>query len=187
MSGASIKRAERVAIACANNIAALSVLHKPNSLISKPFVNPQALHRRQWPGYSLPFDVETKLTSTLAFLASITHKSENVTATCIQEIPETSSVNVLVAVNKGSVMEGRKVLDRIRREFKDIFSTLAQVKGLLQLELVSVAAWANSNVSDNRIIQQTIHPRLKRKFWQPLRPCVQEVSHASLISHGGYM
>lgn len=150
MAALSIKRAERVGIACANNIAALSVLHKPHTSISnpsmnpqvsisKPFVNPQSLHRRQWPGYSLPFDVETKLTSTLAFLASTIHKSETVTATCIQEIPEASAVNVLVAINKANVTEGKRVLVRIRRELREVFAALERVEGLLYLNFADVS------------------------------------------------
>ena len=130
MAALSIGRAERVAIACANNLAGLSAFQTLFSR-SKPFVNPQSSHERQWRGYSLPFDVETKLTSTLSFLASTIHGSRNSTATCIQEIPEASAVNVLVAISKGNVMQGKRVLGRIRREFSDIFAALARVKGLL--------------------------------------------------------
>lgn len=122
--------AERVRIACAKNVAALRLLHKPHHMVSQPFTNPDINRQQQWPGYTLPFDTEKKLASTLAFLASTIHRSDNVTAICIQENRQTSCLNVLVAINKASATSGMGTLDCVKQTFGNIFSLLADTDGM---------------------------------------------------------
>ena len=127
MASASV---ERVGIACAKNIAALRLLHRPHYMVSQPFTNPNTDRQHQQPGYTLPFDTEKKLASTLAFLASTVHRPDNVTAICIQENPQIPCLNVLMAINKASATSGTGVMDCIKQKFGDIFSLLADAEGV---------------------------------------------------------
>lgn len=123
--------ARTTAFSFAEKIAALTLLHKHPNIITPPSDNPDTPYRRQRPGYTLQFDEERVLASTLAFLAPRNDKSNDITALCVQEDHERSGLNILVAINKANPSDGNITLSRLRKDFEVIFSMLAQVGGEL--------------------------------------------------------
>ncbi|XXH02263.1 hypothetical protein Hte_008632 [Hypoxylon texense] len=118
------------AIICAENIAALHVLHsKPgqSSIPAQPSSNPVTKSQFQPVDYSLPFEKERSLVGTLAFLAHAKEDPNCIPAVCVEENPRAAVLNVLLAVNKGAENDGRDVLESSRQSFEEIFSILAQM------------------------------------------------------------
>lgn len=126
---------QAAAIACAENIAVLHLLHSEASsrfsTLSSPFSNQVANHQSQRTGYILPFDREKSLTGILAFLAHINDDPNIIPAVCIEEIPGAQRINVLLAVNKASADDGKQILDDLKLRFNEIFALMAGVEGML--------------------------------------------------------
>ncbi|KAH6959822.1 hypothetical protein BKA56DRAFT_599587 [Ilyonectria sp. MPI-CAGE-AT-0026] len=74
-------------IACAENISLLYLLH---SVPSPPIRSPINAQQTPKAGYSLPFDKERSLASTLAFLCSIRDDPNRIPAVCIEEDPDSA-------------------------------------------------------------------------------------------------
>lgn len=106
----------------AENVALLHLLHtvpaQPSKAIATPFLQ---LKR----GYTLPFEAERKLTSTLAFLSCLDDDPNRIPAVCVLEVDQKTSLNVLLAVNKAGPGGGMQVLQRIKRGFDAIFLNLS--------------------------------------------------------------
>jgi hypothetical protein len=83
-------------ISCAENISLLSLLHP---VPTQPKSNPlKSLLASQ--GHVLLFDRECSLASILAFLSSTTDDPNHIPVVCIGEAPDSSCLNVFLAVNK---------------------------------------------------------------------------------------
>jgi hypothetical protein len=87
------------AITCAENVALLSLLHSVPSLPSSNQMNGLQISQRR---YTLPFDRERSLVGTLAFLANTKDDPDHIPAVCVEEDPDSVSLNVLFAVNKSN-------------------------------------------------------------------------------------
>jgi hypothetical protein len=108
-------------ISCAENISFLSLLHP---VPTQPKSNPlKSLSASQ--GHTLPFDKERGLASTLAFLSSTRDDPNHIPAVCIGEVPDSSCLNVFLAVNKSRRSDGDDILRDLKRGFEQIFLTLA--------------------------------------------------------------
>ena len=95
-----------LAVACAENIALLYLLH---SVPAPPSHNPiDSLPIRQ-NGYTLSFLRERSLAGTLAFLSNLKDGPDHIPAVCIEEGPDSAFLNVLLAVNKAKPGDGKEV------------------------------------------------------------------------------
>lgn len=112
------------AITRAENIALLYLLHTvPDQTSSNPI--PNILVRQK--GYTLPFEKERDLVSTLAFLSNVRDDPDRVPAVCIEEVSKPASLNVLLAVNKTTWSDGNQVLKTIKQGLERIFEAVGQV------------------------------------------------------------
>lgn len=110
----------------AESIAALHFLHPiPVQPLSNPVTSIQC--RRE--DYTLSFEKERSLCSTLAFLAYAKDDSNNIPAICLEEGIGAAYLNVLLAINKFEHDGGNQVLERLKTEFERIFSLLAHADG----------------------------------------------------------
>lgn len=100
------------AIACAENISVLFLLHQvPSPPIRTPFNVEQARQA----GYCLPFEKERALASTLAFLCSTRDDLNRIPVVCIEQRPDLEGLNIVVAVNKATWADGRQDLQAIQQ------------------------------------------------------------------------
>lgn len=133
---------QAAAIACAENIAVLHLLHSEASsrfsTLSSPFSNPVEDYHSQRAGYTLPFDKEKSLVGILAFLAHPNDDPNTIPAVCIEENPGAKGIKVLLSVNKASADDGKQILDDLKLRFNGIFALMDQVEGMLLVNLVRV-------------------------------------------------
>ncbi|RWA07165.1 hypothetical protein EKO27_g7943 [Xylaria grammica] len=114
-----------IAVECTENIAMLYFLH---SVPDQPFTNPVANIKTNGAGYSLPFDEEQSLVSALAFLAQIEDDPDHIPAVCLQEVLDSGSLEVLLAINrKVDTMKWRKYAAKIAMGFEGIAAILRDV------------------------------------------------------------
>lgn len=112
------------AVTCAENISLLFLLNpKPSCPIRVP-VNAE---RGPTVGYSLPFEKERSLASTLAFLCSIRDDPGRIPALCIEENANSAGLNIIVAVNKSSWDGGRGYLQAVQQGLEKTMAVLSQV------------------------------------------------------------
>ncbi|KAI1092784.1 hypothetical protein F5B19DRAFT_183311 [Rostrohypoxylon terebratum] len=111
------------AIVCAERIAALHFLHH---IPVNPSSNPVTTAQNRSAGYTLPFEKERELASTLAFLALFKDDNNHIPAVCIEEDPGAAHINVLLAVNKLKYDDGQQMLEDLKKSFDGIFSLLDQ-------------------------------------------------------------
>jgi hypothetical protein len=111
------------AIACAENIALLHLLH---SVPTPPSPNPIDSFQIRHEGYTLSFERERSLAGTLAFLSSISDDPKHIPAVCVEESPNSAFLSVLLAVNKVKRNDGNQVLQNLRQGFERIFAVLSQ-------------------------------------------------------------
>lgn len=114
--------AESANIVCAENI---SLLHLLNQIPSPPTVNTLPLPISIPGRYTLPFEAERSLASTLAFLSSITDSSRCITAVCVQEQSGGDTLEICVAINKQNPKDNNATLDTICGQFNQIFERLS--------------------------------------------------------------
>ncbi|KAI0172811.1 hypothetical protein GGR52DRAFT_591309 [Hypoxylon sp. FL1284] len=119
------------AIVCAENIAALHVLHsrpnQQNAVPAQPTSNPVTSTQSRSADYILPFSKERILAGTLAFLAYAKEDNNYIPAVCIEEKPKAGYLNVLLAVNKATENDGEDVLQESKKRLEGIFIILAQM------------------------------------------------------------
>jgi hypothetical protein len=106
------------AIQCAEDIALLHLLHP---VFTPPFDNPVSNTPARQEGYTLPFDRERGLASTLAFLSRTKDDPNHIPAVCVAEDTESESLKVLLAVNKSRQEDGNQALQEIKKNFEKIF------------------------------------------------------------------
>lgn len=111
------------AIARAESIALLYLLHPVPTPPSSNRPSHLPLHQ----GYTLPLTRERDLAGTLAFLSNTKDDPDHIPALCVKEDPESSSLSVLLAVNKGKPADGNGVLQELKQSFERIYAILSQV------------------------------------------------------------
>ncbi|KAL5116060.1 hypothetical protein ACEQ8H_006072 [Pleosporales sp. CAS-2024a] len=112
------------AIICAENVALLSVLH---SVPNQPLRNAFNTSKQHTKDYILSFQDELTLTESLAYLANDADNVNHIPAVCIEQHAETSSLNILLAVNRLNEQSGKHSLQRLKKGFEEVFATLANV------------------------------------------------------------
>ncbi|KAL4864154.1 hypothetical protein BDV12DRAFT_201387 [Aspergillus spectabilis] len=111
-------------IVCAENIAISYLLRSVPSPPSRNRADCLPAFRRH---SKLPFDTERKLAGTLAFIAHSKDDVDHIPAVCLEEDPESGSLNVIFAVNKASYNDGKDAICRIKQGFERIFAILATI------------------------------------------------------------
>lgn len=122
-----------VAITCAENIALLYFLHKhPKAAFATPllpFKNKTSSEIHQRVGYTLPLRLENSLAAVLAYLAHTDDDPNHIPAACIQELPETGTLRLLLAVNRENSTSAREYISNVKNRFEDIFALLVPIEG----------------------------------------------------------
>lgn len=113
-----------VDVACAERIALLHLLHKVPIPRSKNGSSPVSMRHE---GYTMPFDRERQFVGACAFLSCIKADQKKIPAVCVQEVPETQSLNLLVAANKRSANDSREYLREMKAGFERVFQELTKV------------------------------------------------------------
>ncbi|KAH7184574.1 uncharacterized protein B0J16DRAFT_319377 [Fusarium flagelliforme] len=109
-------------ILCAENICLLFLLH---SVPSVPKATPLGGDQISEAGYSLPFEKERALASTLAFLSSIREDPNRIPALCIESASASCSLRVHIAVNKSNFLDGNIHLLEMDRALRKILAPLS--------------------------------------------------------------
>jgi hypothetical protein len=112
-------------VTCAEGISLLYLLH---SVPARPSRKHLTDHDGLAQGYILSLSDENRLVEAFAFLSNIDHDVNRIPAVCIQQVPEASSLNVLLAVNQLKWGEGSQFLQQLREGFEPIFALLAKPK-----------------------------------------------------------
>ncbi|KAI1141150.1 hypothetical protein F5Y05DRAFT_376517 [Hypoxylon sp. FL0543] len=159
------------AIICAERIAALHFLHHvPVPPSSNPVTD---IHRRS-AGYTLPFEKERGLASTLAFLAYPKDNVDYVPAVCLEEVPDAVYLNVLLAVNRPDQSSGRQHLEELKEKFERIFSLLGKfdvdspnIEGDVFKAIISICSMRileRLRLQGSKIYCQSIEKALQRAY-----------------------
>lgn len=75
----------------------------------------------------LPYDQEDKLAKELAFLSRISDSPRHIMAVCVQELPEQTGCEILVAVNKSSPGRAGEVLETSRVSLQRVCDRLREI------------------------------------------------------------
>ncbi|OHE98967.1 hypothetical protein CORC01_05657 [Colletotrichum orchidophilum] len=114
------------AVACAENISLLYLLGKRQHDPQPNRRTPEPTEER---GRTLKFHRERSLCGAFAFLASIDGNPDFIPAVYIEERPDQRRLEIVVAVNKKSPMNGEEILEDIKRGFEEIFLQLQSLNG----------------------------------------------------------
>jgi len=112
------------AVTCAENIALLYLLHSVPDPPSRNLIDPLMIRQNR---YKLSLLRERSLAGTLAFLSNLKDGPEHIPAVCVQEGPQSTFLNVLLAVNKARPGDGKGVLQNFKLGFERIFALLSRV------------------------------------------------------------
>ena len=118
---AKMSSSDLLTIICAEDISLLYLLHNVPYLPSSTQIERSRIREA---GYTLSFDKERSIASTLAFLANTRGDPNHVPAICVHQINE-HELQILVAVNKATWDDGRVDLRRTEQDFKTLFSVLS--------------------------------------------------------------
>lgn len=113
-------------IICAESIAALHLLHV---VPARPSSNLVTNVQSRSAGYTLSFEKERDLSSTLAFLAYVRDNNNNIPAVCIEEDANTDYLNVLLAINQSNRDQLELAPVELNTGFGRIFTLLSQADG----------------------------------------------------------
>lgn len=111
-------------VVCAEHIALLHLLHEVPAPGSR---NDASLVPFRHEDYTLPFDRERQFVGACAFLSCVRADLTRIPAVCMQEVPETKSLNLFVAVNKIEPHDGRGELRQMKMGFEGVFRELTRV------------------------------------------------------------
>lgn len=179
----SAKGDAALSIACAENIALLQFLHTVPAQPSFIDVHQSAATDSDV-SRLLPLEQERRLTSILAVLSSVREDVNRITAVAVQEASASSSLNVLVAVNRTSSSDGRANLKEVKAGFNRIFALLAKAtENNLVLEPKLLAEVVST--CKNRILSRLRLKKHKRnKDLKPLDDRINEIVKAVTSFHG---
>ena len=113
------------AIACAESISLLHLLHSVPTLPSSNAIDCLLVHRKD---YTLSLEKELSLANTLAFLSNVKDDPNHISAVCIEERPKSASLSVLLAVNRVKRDDGNQFLQTLKQDFETIFAILSQLR-----------------------------------------------------------
>lgn len=112
-----------LAVACAESIAFLYVLHK---VPKQPSVNPiPDSQLQQSDGHLLPFEKERHLASILAFLSYTGTDSNRIPALYVRENQQDMRLEVILAVNEEEYLSGSQAREYTKDCLKSISAALA--------------------------------------------------------------
>jgi hypothetical protein len=114
------------AVTCAENIALLYLLHSVPDLPSRNPIDRSPVGPN---GYTLSFLQERSLAGTLVFLSKLKDGPEHIPAVCVQEGPQSTFLNILLAVNEARPGDGNVTLQNLKVGFEKIFALLSRVHG----------------------------------------------------------
>ncbi|KAH7108764.1 hypothetical protein B0J11DRAFT_602156 [Dendryphion nanum] len=158
-------------IARAESIALLYLLHSVPAL---PASNPtgDVLHQ----GYTLSFNQERDLVCTLAFLSNIKDDPDHIPALCINEDPKSSSLHVLLAVNRLKSSDGGDILHEIGQGFGRIFAILSKLSRNHESESIKdeILTAIISMCSLRILCRLRFVPNKRGKQRQPIKEVLQE-------------
>jgi len=115
------------AVVCAENIVLLSMLNETpgpphaNSLVVAESKKKKTVHR------ILSLEKESALVRRLSFLAAVTNDPNHIVAICLEELPTSDGMRVMLAINKASPNSSNKALNRIQGGLENIFQLLSRV------------------------------------------------------------
>ncbi len=112
----------------AENIALLSLLQEVPALPSRNEITPSL----EIAGRELSLNRERGLAGALSFLSGISNDGKYVTAVCIEEIPDSDSLRVILAINKSTVTDGTGVLKEVKLAFENIFRILSEAQSIFK-------------------------------------------------------
>ncbi|KAI0521065.1 hypothetical protein F5B22DRAFT_597516 [Xylaria bambusicola] len=123
------KAKPHIATKCTESIAALHLLHY---VPAQPSSNSVTSIQSREAGYSIPFEDERRLASTLAFLSCIENDPDHIPAVCIHSTRNEKFLKVLLAVNrKGGLAEGwKQYASDVKRGFDRIAAILKHANDL---------------------------------------------------------
>lgn len=111
-----------LAVACAESIAFLHVLHQVPQL---PSTNPiPDSQLQQSDGHLLPFEKERHLASILAFLSSTRTDANRIPALYVRENQQDMRLEVILAVNEEKYQSGNQARKRMKDCLKSISAAL---------------------------------------------------------------
>ena len=111
-------------VSCSENIAFLHLLHEVPAPPSKNEAGQVPIR----PGnYTMSFDRERQFVGACALLSCIRADNMRIPAVCVQEVPETGSLDLLVAVNRRNVDTG-PYLNDMKAGFERVFRELSRVE-----------------------------------------------------------
>ena len=116
------KNDTRPDVLCAERISLLFLLHTVPCLPSRTPLESR-LHHEQ--GYTLTLNEERRLVESLAYLANDKEDTNHIPALCVQESAETSSFQLLLAVNRIDWQDGDRELQRLRVSYDNIIAQLS--------------------------------------------------------------
>lgn len=111
-------------VSCAETIALLRLLHE---VPAPPSGNEASSAPIRHENFAMPFDRERQFVGACAFLSCIRADMKLVPAVCQQEVPETNSLNLFIAVNKREPNSGREYLRDMEAGFESLFKQLRRV------------------------------------------------------------
>ncbi|KXH44757.1 hypothetical protein CNYM01_02222 [Colletotrichum nymphaeae SA-01] len=145
------------AMACAGNISLLSLL---NQLHHKPTRNEPVPKPVEEEGRTLPFDRERSLCGAFAFLASVKGGPRFIPAVYIEERMDPRHLEVVVATNEGSSVEGKQVLGEIKRSEKTTSeienSVFEKVVGMCRTRILDRVGEDHANSTNGRTSMRTL-------------------------------
>ncbi|KAI0010926.1 hypothetical protein F4779DRAFT_271350 [Xylariaceae sp. FL0662B] len=170
-----------LAISCAESVAVLQLLHSvPNS----PSPNPETEAQRRSTGYTLSFDKERNLSSTLAFLAHTKDDPNYIPAVCLQEDPGAGYIHVLLTVNKSSPSDGQQTLKVLKEKFDGIFSLLPRVDDgspdIKDEVFKAIVSMCSKRILQRLRFASTYRNKQKPPIKEALRKATDYLRHAKL-------
>ncbi|KAL4915478.1 hypothetical protein BDW62DRAFT_219385 [Aspergillus aurantiobrunneus] len=169
-------------IVLAENIAISSLLR---SIPAPPSRNRTDFLPASKRRYTLTFDTECKLASTLAFIAHSKDDVDHIPALCLEEDPRSGTLNVKFAVNKASHIDGEDAICRIEEGFERIFAILATVSAESIYDgdiggqlLTSVVSMCSSRILSRLRLVSSRRTAMKRPFKGSLQEALLAVKIA---------
>ncbi|KAL2270185.1 hypothetical protein VTJ83DRAFT_2369 [Remersonia thermophila] len=151
----------------AENIALLSrLVQAPTAPYDNP--RPSSAAARD-PGRVLSFDTEVCLASTLAFLGSISDDPCHVIAVCVEEVPSTRSIQVVVAINKEWPDSQEGVLNRIQHGLTVVLGRLACVSEAEEAQVQESVIDAVADMCRQRILARVRSRRPDARYHRKKR------------------